>query len=455
MTGDKLPAIPELAEQYNVALITVRTALRNLQEDGYIRMSQGKNAYVVFDNTDFEGNEKYWRCIVERKKSLTEVCEVCSLIFPPMMAEAARRLNSDEIAELERIIEETHPRMKVYRLMNQIDLFHAAIYKKLDNALFSGLVNEINEFIDVIPILPLGSQAHSAHYTAVVRNYMENILENIKTGNDRELKNRVSEVYLEAVVQLNDAVDRMAAGMTAEKEVSFTWILPDCSQLSKSIAYTVMYKVSLGEYQNGDYLPSERAFQEYYTVSKKPIRAAMTLLNELGLAVTVKGKGTQIKAKAADHMEIEKMRRFVQTPSNQNAMQIVELTFLSVSESVVPKLSAEAAEDVEGRLYDLKYDRAGKYVLCSPTALVLDMVVTGSENKALNLIFHRLMSRMIVGNYLRVLFKENYPEIYSKSLENNFKAVEKAKKNDAEGFNIYIKQVLTDVFSIPFGPLKH
>lgn len=188
MTGDKLPALPELAEQYNVALVTVRTALRNLQEDGYIRMLQGKNAYVTFNNTDFDGNEKYWTCIAERKKSLTEVCEVCSLILPDMIVAAASALDGSEIAELERIIEETHPRMKIYRLMDQIDLFHTAIYKKMDNPLFSNLISEINEFIDVIPILPLGLQAYSAAYTSDVKNYMADILENIKTGNSTALK---------------------------------------------------------------------------------------------------------------------------------------------------------------------------------------------------------------------------------------------------------------------------
>lgn len=42
MTGDSLPAISDLAEHYNVAIVTVRTALRNLHKDGYIRMAQGK-----------------------------------------------------------------------------------------------------------------------------------------------------------------------------------------------------------------------------------------------------------------------------------------------------------------------------------------------------------------------------------------------------------------------------
>lgn len=258
-----------------------------------------------------------------------------------------------------------------------------------------------------------------------------------------------------AIVQLNDTVDRMAPGVTAEKEVSFTWLLPDCSQLSKSVAYTVMYQVSLGEYQNGDYLPSEKAFQEHYNVSKKPIRAAMATLNELGIAVTVKGKGTRITAKPIDPSEIEKMRRFVQTPSHQNAMQILELTFPSVAARLIPELPAAAIENAEERLYDLKYDRTGKYALCSPTALVLDMVIIGSGNKALNLIFHRLMSRMIVGSYLRVLFKDTYPEIYSKALDNNFKALEQAKKRDPEGFRRVIKEVLNDVFSITLDNVKH
>lgn len=450
MTGDSLPAISDLAEHYNVAIVTVRTALRNLHKDGYIRMAQGKNAIVIFNNIELEGNETYWKCIAERKKSLTEICEACSLILPDMMVEASRLLDENDIAALEQIVEETHPRMKIYQIVDQLDMFQNTVTRKLDNALFLNLMEEINEFIGVIPILLKGPDAYSPMYTENVKIYMGKIVEYIKNGNETELKKWISSAYLKAIDQLNDAFSQMAPNVTADKEKSFTWMLPDCSQLSIALTYTIMYKVTLGVYKNGDFLPSESAYQEHYSVSKKPIRAAMLNLNELGMAVTIRGKGTQISTASLNKIDFEKIESLVKNRAHLEAMHILKLTFATVANQLVPKLPLESIEKVEGQLYDLKYDRTGKYYLCSPTALVLDMVISGSENKALNLIYHRLMSRIIIANYLRIAFKDNYPDTYTKALENNFKALEEAKKRDVEGFNQLLNAILDTAFSITF-----
>lgn len=44
--GDKIPAEPELSEQYNVSRITVRKAISDLVSEGYLIKKQGKGTFV-------------------------------------------------------------------------------------------------------------------------------------------------------------------------------------------------------------------------------------------------------------------------------------------------------------------------------------------------------------------------------------------------------------------------
>ena len=42
MPGDKLPTENELSDQYNVSKITIRKAIQNLSDEGYVNKVQGK-----------------------------------------------------------------------------------------------------------------------------------------------------------------------------------------------------------------------------------------------------------------------------------------------------------------------------------------------------------------------------------------------------------------------------
>ena len=47
--GDRLPSIAELAKKFDVAIVTVRTALALLEEEGLVRRFRGKGTFVASD----------------------------------------------------------------------------------------------------------------------------------------------------------------------------------------------------------------------------------------------------------------------------------------------------------------------------------------------------------------------------------------------------------------------
>lgn len=48
MPGDKLPTENELSDQYNVSKITIRKAIQNLSDEGYVNKVQGKGTFINF-----------------------------------------------------------------------------------------------------------------------------------------------------------------------------------------------------------------------------------------------------------------------------------------------------------------------------------------------------------------------------------------------------------------------
>lgn len=60
------------------------------------------------------------------------------------------------------------------------------------------------------------------------------------------------------------------------------------------IVHDLIDKISLGEYPLNHFLPSERKLTEYYHVGLSTVRSALSLLNKLGYAETINGKGTRV-----------------------------------------------------------------------------------------------------------------------------------------------------------------
>ena len=48
MPGDKLPTENELSDQYNVSKITIRKAIQNLSDEGYVNKVQGEGTFINF-----------------------------------------------------------------------------------------------------------------------------------------------------------------------------------------------------------------------------------------------------------------------------------------------------------------------------------------------------------------------------------------------------------------------
>lgn len=74
---------------------------------------------------------------------------------------------------------------------------------------------------------------------------------------------------------------------------------PSSETLSESVATDLRQRISLGEWGNGDRLPSEHALASEYEVSRATIRTALQDLESRGITVTRRGVGTFVTGQSS------------------------------------------------------------------------------------------------------------------------------------------------------------
>ena len=82
--GDVLPSRKQLAEEYNVAEITIRTAVQMLALNSLVSTSQGKGTVVTFDMEHDDNSQFYWNFMSKRApKTLSGLNSFTQIIRKP------------------------------------------------------------------------------------------------------------------------------------------------------------------------------------------------------------------------------------------------------------------------------------------------------------------------------------------------------------------------------------
>ena len=95
--GDRLPAIGEICSLFDASAGTVRKALLLLQEQGYLRLSRGKVAEVVWDQDRTAGD------VASFLDAEEDLYRFMRLFFPPVWTQGLFLLSGDELDSLDEI----------------------------------------------------------------------------------------------------------------------------------------------------------------------------------------------------------------------------------------------------------------------------------------------------------------------------------------------------------------
>ena len=165
------------------------------------------------------------------------------------------------------------------------------------------------------------------------------------------------------------------------------------SALPEKIAQDLMQRILAGEYDDSNILPSERALQESYGVSRTVVREALKLLAARGLVTTGSGQGAvlskNLTASALDALLLAFHRAHVRLEDLLNARLLIE-----------PEIAALAAEHATSlqirRLLDLSQAMAGLALSDQP-------VQAANRSYDLNAQFHTLLAQASQNPVLEIL----------------------------------------------------
>jgi GntR family transcriptional regulator, transcriptional repressor for pyruvate dehydrogenase complex len=146
-SGDRLPPERDLAERFRVSRTSVREALRSLQSLGLIEIRAGEGAFVR-DVSVEALIEPLALVILPYREAVGELFEARHLLEPAIAALAARRASREEIAEMERILDEQAREVAHGRTgMAQDSSLHAAIAAAAHNR---AIVRIVNALVDLL-----------------------------------------------------------------------------------------------------------------------------------------------------------------------------------------------------------------------------------------------------------------------------------------------------------------
>src|SRR6266545_604505 len=146
-SGDRLPPERELAERFRVSRTSVREALRSLQSRGLIEIRAGEGAFVR-DVSVEALIEPLALVILPYREAVGEPFEARRVLEPALAALAARRATREEIAEMDRILEEQAKEVAQGKTgMAQDSALHAAIAAAAHNRAIVRIVNALMDLL--------------------------------------------------------------------------------------------------------------------------------------------------------------------------------------------------------------------------------------------------------------------------------------------------------------------
>lgn len=283
--GDCLPSIETLCREFSVADQTVKAAFQHLRTEGYISQQKGRTAKVIFQQTREAREEYTWLFFAERDEAFSDLAQSTEFITIPLLVEGVRRMDHEDFAFLSDLAKKAMP----------ADLlrFYYHIFRKLNNFLVMNLFWETSMF-QGFPCLDIQAKPEFFNEEAV-REGMQSII-SLGQMQKWEMLSSVLLTFQSKLLQpANQFIKHCIQLLPDKEQIPFTWrIYRDRPQICYSLVSRLLYEIYLGEYRTEHFLPSYEKMAQRYGVSVNTMRRTVKLLNQLGAACSVNGKGTRI-----------------------------------------------------------------------------------------------------------------------------------------------------------------
>jgi len=139
-TGDQLPSERELSETFKVSRATVREAIRALESMNLLQSRQGNGTYVLATSEEAL-IQPLAKALFTERDDLLDIFAIRKIIEPYIAQLAARNATSEEIANLEKILQKQKACLESGESTVEVDTaFHNAMAKMAKNRVMERLL---------------------------------------------------------------------------------------------------------------------------------------------------------------------------------------------------------------------------------------------------------------------------------------------------------------------------
>ncbi|WP_053352627.1 FadR/GntR family transcriptional regulator [Leucobacter musarum] len=139
--GERLPAERDLAEHFGVSRVSIREALRELENRGLIDRRPGRGTIVLSPGERADVSDGALSRLAVLKPDLHDIMELRAIVEPPIAGITAARATARDVAQLRELVEAMEVDVTKERYAELDRAFHQAIAQYAHNPLLE-LINE-------------------------------------------------------------------------------------------------------------------------------------------------------------------------------------------------------------------------------------------------------------------------------------------------------------------------
>ena len=294
--GSVFPSIKQLCGIYHVGIRTIKTVLGMLKQEGLIHTQERKRAIVIYKSPYIENQRLQVCALMGRKDSILSVYKTMEVLMPEIISFCTRFCRLAELEHYEHAVEIRKKKggTECWRILSA--LIHD-ILRSSGNVLFRSMYASL-ELYGEMPFFMEHQQAITSYTLDEDIHDTDWFFETMKNSSPYVVKSHFQAFYHKVTQFIQTSFDKLAVQFPLPayvKEDYFLWnVQHGRNYLYRQLVRELIVKIRMGIYRPGDFLPSEVALANDYTVSVSTVRKAIATLNRMGFCQTINGKGTLV-----------------------------------------------------------------------------------------------------------------------------------------------------------------
>ena len=290
--GDSLPTAQQLCRQYGVGITTIRRVLRMLEASQVISCVQGRPALVIGLPGGDEPQDSI-ELLAERGEALLDLCDCICYLYPGLVMEGAARWRAGGGSVLELTRKAEHD-----AALSSTAYWTRSVIDKLLGTLKNPILDSLRlKFHLWVGFLTMVFHDHPCSEMEIgdLRAAFYQIAASLDAPDAEDAPLRIMRFYRMSYRTLKRHLEGMTCGRIPMRSIEFTWSGNGGRlHLYMDLALKLIEQMANGQLRDGELLPSLAQMAQQHQVSEITARKALAYLNELGVARTINGKGTQV-----------------------------------------------------------------------------------------------------------------------------------------------------------------